>query len=61
MLRGKLKEKFGKSEEQPASTEGPNEQSVPDETIEEVHQEEQDEATSVRNFLRFMSSFRFLS
>lgn len=53
MIRAKLKEKFGKNETTTNEHEEPSPDSIPDETSEEIQQEDEDEGTSVCVFLFF--------
>lgn len=60
MIRGKLKERFGKTEETKSTDSAEEQQTIPDETTEEINQEEQDETTSVKKlsiYLYLSSSF----
>mmetsp|Transcript_15664 Transcript_15664/g.16407 ORF Transcript_15664/g.16407 Transcript_15664/m.16407 type:complete len:177 (+) Transcript_15664:92-622(+) len=56
MIRGKLKERFGKTEETKSTDSAEEQQTIPDETTEEINQEEQDETTSIKsiNLIRNM-------
>jgi hypothetical protein len=50
MIRAKLREKFGKNETNQTTGDGdqqPQDDPIPDETAEEIHQEDEDEGTSV--------------